>query len=60
MWSAAFSPTMIEGALVLPLVMLREDRRIGQPQPLHADHPRLRVHHGARSSRRPIRQVPQG
>jgi hypothetical protein len=60
MWSAAFSPTMIEGALVLPLVMSGKDRRIGQPQAVDADHPRLRVHHRARIVARPIRQVPQG
>jgi hypothetical protein len=32
---------------------LREDRRIGQPQAIHPDHPRLWVHHGAGIVRAP-------
>jgi hypothetical protein len=60
MWSAAFSPTMIEGALVLPLVTCG---KIDESASLRPSTPITRACGSTTapgSSARPIRQVPQG
>ena len=58
MRSAAFSPTMIGGALVLPRGTTGMTRGVGDPQPLDAADPQLGVDHGR--SPVPIAQVPTG